>query len=64
MKTYEERIKEIDDHFANVTMEEFEAGLERAGMKPYTPWENFIITVAESLHINKFLNWINNKMKW
>ena len=34
MPTYEERIQQIHDHFANISMEKFEANLERAGMKP------------------------------
>ena len=29
---YEDRIKQIKDHFDNITIEEFEANLERAGM--------------------------------
>jgi hypothetical protein len=29
---YEERIKQIEEHFDNISMEQFEINLERAGM--------------------------------
>jgi hypothetical protein len=35
--TFEERMRQIDEHFKSITMEEFEANLERAGMGQIKP---------------------------
>lgn len=26
-------------------------------------WEDFILTFAKELHLDKFLDWLNNKLK-
>jgi hypothetical protein len=37
MSTHEERMRRIEEHFKNITIEELEAGLERSGMERIKP---------------------------
>ena len=44
----QERIKEIKDHFANLTLEQFEANLEKAGIGTIKPsGHDFVLEIEE-----------------
>lgn len=63
MKDFHERIKEIDDHFANISIEEFEQNLIDCGLGQITPLldEDWDFIDEDLDYINEVINNVDKK---